>query len=248
MREITREGMTLLHLKDCDDYGSAWGSYCHGGYLGLLVENSGGNFGRLSFEAFRNGHRFVSGDKEMIICDKNAARPRPGPMDGEEWFFMRLEEGFEGKVISHSGTADGGFATTYDIRGGTLHVVEGSVQDKFPQVITVGEKGSLIMEDSSFKDLVMVKNEGSMKLLRSSGMSMLNHPYAEEFRADNAIDNVAAYSHMGSWPVRAFGLVADTSGLEFIPGWRMWRHSPTATEKQPPPLARLISPSRIPPF
>ena len=218
VREITREGMVLLHLKDCDDYGSAWGSYCHAGYLGLLVENSGGNLGRLSFEAFRNGHLFASGDKEMILCDKNSSRPRPGPIDGEETFYIKTLEGFEGKVIAHSGSCNGSFAKTLDVQGGTVHTVGGKMTDQTPQVVVVGEKGSLIVEDKTFKDPVMVRNEGSMKLIGSIGLNMLNDPYAWEYEADNGLEKVAAYSHMGFWPVRAFGLVAETNGLEFVPG------------------------------
>ena len=231
VREITREGMVMMHLKDCDDYGSAWGSYCHGGYLGLLVENSGGNFGRLSLEAYRNGHLFVSGDKEIIICDKNASRARPGPIDGEETFYIKTLEGFEGTVIAHSGNCDGSFAKTLDVQGGTVHTVGGKMQDQTPQVIEVGAMGTLIVEEKAFKDPVMVKNEGSMKLINCTGASMLNVPYAQEFETDNNLETGAAYNHMGFWPIRSYGLMVETNGLEFVPAYETVQTQPYSKGK-----------------
>ncbi|MGB0372645.1 MAG: glycosyl hydrolase family 28-related protein [Opitutales bacterium] len=217
-REITKEGMVLLHLKDSDNYGSPWGSYCHAGYLGLKVENSGGNIGRISFEAFRNGHLFVSGDKEMIIADKNSSRQRPGPVDGEDSYYMKLEENFTGKVISHSSGPEGDFTIALHIKNGTYHKIGGDMRDQKPQVIVVEEKGSLILERVNFRNPVMLRNEGSVKLIGNTGLNGLPYPYAKEFETDNEDMEVAtADIALGFSPHQEFGLQVNESDLYFSP-------------------------------
>ncbi|NJL18943.1 MAG: hypothetical protein HC901_01135 [Bdellovibrionaceae bacterium] len=213
---IFREGMVLIRLKDCQDYSSGWGSYAHAGFRGLEVENSSGNFGRLSLEAYAQGYAFLSGDKEFIINNKISPRPRPGPDGQGSTFAVKLFPEFKGHVIAHSSSQSSSYDELFDVQGGTLHRYGGAITPSLSggvHSIHVGEKGSLIMEAVSLESNVGIVNHGSLKFVDCGISEGLPNPYAWTFKADNNYSGVYAVSDMNQLGIRDYGLVLDKNGI-----------------------------------
>ena len=211
-------GFEILHLKDCDDFVSTFGgSYAHGGFRGATVENSSVT-GNLSLEQYLYGWNIVSGNKNCSFRNKTATTNRDGPAGADtETFGIKLGEDFTGTIVEDPASIHGGSFSDYAlIENGTLHGISGSVRGAM-MGIRIAEKGSAIIEDREFKHELTIYNEGSLKLFNCTMKRGIYHPYAEQFRADNTIEDgtfIAARLARRTW--QSYGMTIDTNGLEYV--------------------------------